>query len=597
MAHKAVCSLLILPALLFSGSGQGSSSPPAPIVLLISPRSVTTGEAFRVLAVSESCLADPHLAVDGPIGRLKPENLQKGGGPPFWWEARFRAVDPGEYKAALRSDETPLYRQAFSVTAEKRGPLPASVIWEAREGWSRPTENLYSAWIERMFLEAREGTVWPHLHDIIRDAESNVLHNHLGQDEDRSLILVPDCADNPFFLRAYFAWKLGLPYGHHRCDRGTAERAPRCFDWVTNTVPRRPNRDDVLAFRSFVRSIMNSVHSGSARTALDDDESDLYPVFLSRSSLRPGVVFADPHGHTLTLVRWIPQTAHSAGKLLAVDAQPDGTIAVKRFWQGNFLFHTGDIVGEAGFKAFRPIQLDEAGNLDLMSNAQITQHPDYGNYSLEQREMQARSFYDRMDRLINPEPLDPVQAFRELHDAVLDRLKARALAVANGEEYMKRTGYRTIAMPSGARIFQTSGPWEDYSTPARDMRLLISLDVLLDFPSKVVRAPDAFRIPPDKTPARIKSELEALHREWAPHNSITYTRSDGSEQNLSLEDVLQRMPALEMGYNPNDCIEIRWGAPEGSSERSACSRRAPAAQRKRMRAYRGWFRDRIIPVR
>ncbi len=550
-----------------------------------------------MLAVSERPWTAAHLEVDGPQGRLSPENGREGAGPPFWWEARFRAAGPGRYRAALRSGEAVLYRQEFPVTTAPCETPPTSLIWEVQEGWSRRTENLYAAWIERLFQGAQEGAVWPSLHDILRAAEHNVLFNHLGQDEERRLVLMPDCADFPYFLRAYFAWKLGLPYGHHRCDRGTAERAPRCFEWSTNMVSRGPDRDDVLVFQSFARDIMNAVHSGSARTAWDDDASDLYPVALTRASLRPGVVFADPHGHTLVLVGWIPQTTHSAGKLLAVDAQPDGTIAVKRFWEGNFLFHTENVVGMAGFKAFRPIRLDEAGQPRLLSHAQIARHPDYGSASREQREMQERHFYDRMDRLINPDPMEPVQAFRELHDAVYDRLKARALAVTNGEKYMQQNGYRVISMPSGARIFQTSGPWEDYSTPARDMRLLISLDVLLDFPSKVVRAPDAFRIPTGKTPPRIKSELEALHREWAPCYTITYRRSDGGEQILSLADVLHRIPALEMGYNPNDCIEVRWGAPEGSPERAACSRRAPADQRERMLFYRAWFRDRIIPVR
>jgi hypothetical protein len=193
--------------------------------------------------------------------------------------------------------------------------------------------------------------------------------------------------------------------------------------------------------------------------------------------------------------------------------------------------------------------------------------------------------------------MDPVTAFRELHDAVHDRLKARAIAVTNGETYMKQTGYEVIPMPRGARIFQTMGPWEDYSTPMRDMRLLISLDVLLDFPDRVERTPDAFRLLQGTTPTRIKSELLALHREWAPHYTISYTRSGGEEQVLSLADVLQRLDALEMGYNPNDCVEIRWGAPPGSAEFSGCSRRAPAEQTDRMRAYRRWFRERTFPIR
>ncbi len=50
-----------------------------------------------------------------------------------------------------------------------------------------------------------------------------------------------------------------------------------------------------------------------------------------------------------------------------------------------------------------------------------------------------------------------------------------------------------------------------------------------------------------------------------------------------------------MGYNPNDCIESRWGAPAGSAEAAACRRRAPAYQVERMKAMRQWFRARLHP--
>ena len=54
-----------------------------------------------------------------------------------------------------------------------------------------------------------------------------------------------------------------------------------------------------------------------------------------------------------------------------------------------------------------------------------------------------------------------------------------------------------------------------------------------------------------------------------------YTKSDGSSQSLSLSDVVARAEAFEVAYHPNDCIEIRWGAPEGSDEMTSCKRHAP----------------------
>jgi hypothetical protein len=77
--------------------------------------------------------------------------------------------------------------------------------------------------------------------------------------------------------------------------------------------------------------------------------------------------------------------------------------------------------------------------------------------------------------------------------------------------------------------------------------------------------------------------------------SIVYKRSDGTPQTLTVEEILKRKDALEMAYNPNDCPEIRWGAPEGSKELLNCRRRAPGPQREKMKALRHWFHERRRP--
>jgi hypothetical protein len=51
-----------------------------------------------------------------------------------------------------------------------------------------------------------------------------------------------------------------------------------------------------------------------------------------------------------------------------------------------------------------------------------------------------------------------------------------------------------------------------------------------------------------------------------------------------------------MAYNPNDCVERRWGAPEGSAELRSCHGQAPAEQRARMDEYREWFATRRRPL-
>jgi hypothetical protein len=125
---------------------------------------------------------------------------------------------------------------------------------------------------------------------------------------------------------------------------------------------------------------------------------------------------------------------------------------------------------------------------------------------------------------------------------------------------------------------------------------LISIDAVVGFPDVVARVPAQFGLTPDEAPARaaaLRTRLEQILAE----RRFEYVRSDGETQVLTLADVVARTPAFEMSYNPNDCIEIRWGAPQGSDELASCRRRAPAAQRERMAEYREWFQNRRRPAR
>lgn len=153
-------------------------------------------------------------------------------------------------------------------------------------------------------------------------------------------------------------------------------------------------------------------------------------------------------------------------------------------------------------------------------------------------------------------------------------------------------------MPDGFEIFETTGAWENYATPARDLRLLIAIDVVTGFSDKVARNAHVF-LRDGETMEALRAKLEAARDELLQDPSLrfTYRRSDGSTWELSVADVIARAEAFEMAYNPNDCPEVRWGAPEGSEERKTCRRRAPAEQQRKMAAYRTWFTERRRPPR
>lgn len=608
------------------------------IAVLSSPLSPWKGAPLRVLFTSEKQL-EGELSLIAPDGSVAAKSGERQGGPPYFWFVEVASPIVGTWHALLVDDGSPECSPITREIAVRRYPSPPphttrGSVWPLRDTWNRGTENLYSAWIEKLFdapLDAEPS--WPALHEVLRDPSRNFLFDHLGLHEDeKSLILQPDCADLPYFLRAYFAFKMGLPFGYAKCTRGAGGQPPKCPQWwnIRNeepafappveepaeevaytglfgifgrpTVLRGPRaaprpRGLVQGFGYYVgTTVANGVQSGNGRTQAGEDNTDYYPVPLAEETLRPGTIYADPYGHVLVLAKRVPQSDDAAGVLFAVDAQPDGTVARKRFWRGNFLFAQDPALGSPGFKRFRPIVNKKRGGLQRLTNNEIAKNPQYGDFSLEQSQLGVEAFYDRMDDVISPKPLDPLRAMEDAITSFEEQVKTRVLSVENGRKY-QNDGGGEAAMPDGASIFETTGAWEDFATPSRDLRLLIAMDVVRGFPDRVARRSEGYAMPEGKSVADVKAELEGVLATELSTRKFSYTRSDGSEWTLALKDVLDRATDLEMAYNPNDCVELRWGASDKSEEASTCRRHASSAQRTKMQGYRAWFHERRRPPR
>ena len=626
-AAAVTASLLIAGAffvLLFSvvdsqaKGPSGSCADAGELAVLPSPATPWKGVPLRVVFAVESPL-EGELSLIAPDGSVAAKSRQQHGGPPYFWFAEVASPAAGTWRATLVRARA--VAECSTITREiavrdDEPPRPGAAtgsVWPLRNTWNRATENLYSAWIEKLFdapLDASPS--WPALHEVLRDRSRNILFNHLGLREDEiGLIIRPDCADLPYFLRAYFAFKMGLPFGYAKCSRGGGGQPPKCFQWfsIQNLEAARSSEQKTTSsgsaakhsglaasFGQYLRTAADAVHSGSGRTAASDNNTDYYPVPLTQETLRPGTVYADPYGHILVLARRVPQSEGAAGVLLAVDAQPDGTVARKRFWRGNFLFAQDPALGSPGFKRFRPIERENNGVLRRLSNDEIAKNPQYADYSLDQSKLGIEAFYDRMDDVMSPAPLDPLRAMKEAITALDEQVKARVTSVENGRKF-QNGGRGTADMPDGAAIFETTGAWEDFATPARDLRLLIAIDVVRGFPDRVARRPERYAMPKEKSVADVKAELQSVLASELSTRKFSYTRSDGSAWTLALKDVLDRAGALEMAYNVNDCVELRWGASDKSDEASTCKRFAPGAQREKMTKYRPWFHERRRPAR
>ena len=583
------------------------------VFLFTSPEVPSSGRPLRVLAVSEKPLGG-ELRVESSSTTAESSratSAARRGGPPYFWIAEIPSAAPGSYGATFSQQACADGRGTTSRKIEVRkraaapaGP-PADGLWRARTSWTRALENVYSAWIEALFdAPDDEQPSWSALHEVLRDPKRNLLFDHLGAGEDSGKaapVIRPDCADLPYFLRAYFAYKLKLPFGLAECNRGGGGAPPACRNLITNEDPddraEAKRKDGSLAmFGAFLQgTLADKAHSGSARTPFEDEGADYYPVKLTWESLRPGTVYADPYGHILLVAKKLPQTSSRGGVLYAVDGQPDGTVGRKRFWRGNFLYATQRELGGPGFKRFRPVAR-RAGKLVRLDDDAIRASSEYGDVSRDASKLDVEGFYDAMDDVLAPRPLDPQRAMLETLEALDEQVRTRVRSIENGRTWLeKRRG--PVAMPEGSEIFETTGPLEDFSTPSRDLRLLIAIDVVRGFPARVVRRPERYAMPVGRSATDVEAELRAvLDRELASR-SVTYTRTDGSRFTLTLAEVLARSEAFEMTYNPNDCAETRWGAKRGTVEASTCRERAPADQRAKMETYRAWFRERRRPPR
>jgi hypothetical protein len=583
--------------------------------VLVSPDSPVVGQPLVVLAAT--------LADEAPLAL----RVEKGGAPvdvemkhargvPSATVARIESATEGELRVIVGRDGKGL--RCTSVRVKKgTGRLrprnaSADAVWPIERKWTGAEEALYSAWVRALFTAPRgEELAKKALHEVTSEPARNLLFDHFRWGEDDAntkvgLYLRPDCADTPYFLRAYFSWKRGLPFAFRQCSRGSGGKAPRCVGM--KGVARAPEHGSDgakqgelgIVQRYFKRTLAWGVHTGNGRTAFGDDATDFYPLALTRKALRPGAIYADPYGHVFVLVELMDPEGTQPGVLYAIDGQPDGSITRKRFWEGNFLWNPDPALGGSGFKAFRPVDLAKDGEgraIVAASDDRIAARAGYGDVSDEQSKLDAPAFYDKMDALVTPGRRDAKRAQAEAIQALLEAAKVRVTSVANGDEHFAKGG-GTIAMPDGHAIFETTGPWENFATPARDLRLLIAIDVVVGFEKKVERNAESF-LPPGGDMKALVAELREARSAALSDKALAfeYTRSDGSRWTVTLAELIERAPALEMAYNPNECAELRWGAKPGSDEAKSCKRRMPAEQQRKMAAYRPWFHDRRRPAR
>ena len=233
---------------------SGACDDAAELAVLPSPVAPWKGAPLRVVFAAEKPL-EGELSLIAPDGSVAAKSRERHGGPPYFWFAEVASPAAGTWHATLARDRAPAECGTITRDIAVRADAAAAAAARRRAASGRcATPGI--ARRKTCFppgsrsCSTRRSTPtpsWPALHEVLRDRSRNVLFNHLGLGEDEmKLVIRPDCADLPYFLRAYFAFKMGLPFGYSKCSRGGGGKAPKCPQWLNIQNPssrplRRPS--------------------------------------------------------------------------------------------------------------------------------------------------------------------------------------------------------------------------------------------------------------------------------------------------------------------------------------------------------------------
>ena len=166
---------------------------------------------------------------------------------------------------------------------------------------------------------------------------------------DAGLRFRADCADLPYFLRFYYAWKRGLPFAH------VSAVSPR---GRTRDIRYSPRGNQVAARRDVLSgddaaSVMNrlrdTISSATYRIHPLLEGNDLYSPAITPRAIRPGTVIYDPNGHLAVVWK-----VESDGRIRYMDAHPDNSLTRGTY---DLRFVRASPGMGAGFKNWRPVRL------------------------------------------------------------------------------------------------------------------------------------------------------------------------------------------------------------------------------------------------
>jgi hypothetical protein len=390
-----------------------------------------------------------------------------------------------------------------------------------------------------------------------------------------------DCAKLPYVLRAYFAWKNGLPFSytssiHPIGDVGASgdERYSQFGNTVTGRETIRSGSDAI----SDIMDIASTVNTAMFRIPPDQDVNgnlfpDFYSADLTRDQIHPGTALYDPNGHVAVVYQ-----VENDGRIRFMDAHPDRSLTHGTYGQE---FMRSRPAAGAGFKNWRPVTYS-AG-----SHPQGAHNDDIQGYSLKQYfgnrpssdgswsggqfviSGRTMDYYEYLRNALAAGQLkyNPADEETNMMRSICSDLHARVDSVDSAIAAGMPSQAHPDRLPGN--IYGTSGDWENYSSPSRDARLKASFHELRTQVEHMVQLVSS-RSPQVSYAGDAVSlgrDLLGIYDREARACVISYKKSDGSTQRLSFEQIRQRL--FNLSFDPYHCAELRWGA--SGAELNSCT--------------------------
>jgi len=443
---------------------------------------------------------------------------------------------------------------------------PRSDLWViTKSEWTAADEKGFGDFVKAIGHSGCNGTI-----ECIRSPA-----NPYRDSDPKSLKFLGDCADFPYMLRAYYAWKNGLPFGYVNGVSGKGS------DIRYEGGNHPSSRFDLVDHGGGLHAlpILEEIHRAVSTATYRTDPSqvggvlsEFYSPKMQPGSIHPGTAIYDTNAHVAIVYDIEPD-----GRIDYMDSHPDFTVT-RSVYGAQFGQSEARLGG--GLKNWRPMKLvgarNEGGRLigghivvapnDAIPDFSMEQYwgnvadakGDGDNARFQYKGVELGMYeYIRVAISGGQPTYNPVYELRSGMRGLCNDIKERAVAV----DLAVKDGIDRKPQPAHLpdNIYMANDEqWESYASPSRDARLKTEFAQLYIDLQKMLflyqqRDP---RIVYDGL--FLKQDLQKMYAEEADACSISYTNSRGDPVTLKFDDLAQRVFRLD--FDPYHCIERRWGA-------------------------------------